>query len=216
MAKLVVISKGQPRLFYSLSNHWVTIGRNPGNAFQLPESSVSGQHCEVKLQGNELMVRDMRSTNGTFINDSMISKGVLRPGDVLRLAQVELYLEPAMEPSLTPSHDLPHLHKEADHAAPGLPSSNGRFGASRHQVLLVDDSMAFLETAGDVFEAFSKGEWEVHRACGADQALSIIQRRPIKLAVLDINMPMLDGLQLLTVLHRRHPEVKKVVLTSHR
>src|SRR5207249_5914481 len=127
---------------------------------------------------------------------------------------VELRLEPsASVDSLT--LDLAHHHND-DNNAPALRGSNGNFSGTRHQVLLVDDSMAFLEAAGEVFEVFSKGEWEVHRACGADQALSIVQRRPIELAVLDINMPMLDGVQLLTVLHRRHPEVKKVILTGGR
>ncbi|HVV00746.1 MAG TPA: response regulator, partial [Verrucomicrobiae bacterium] len=48
----------------------------------------------------------------------------------------------------------------------------------------------------------------------ADQALALIQRKRIEVAVLDISMPMLDGIQLLGMLHRRHPEIKKVILTS--
>src|SRR5690242_3058309 len=93
MAKLVVISKSQAGLSHPLGKHWVTIGRSPVNAFQIPESSVSGQHCEVMLRAGELQVRDMRSTNGTFINGRMITEGVVRPGEVLRLGEVELRFE---------------------------------------------------------------------------------------------------------------------------
>jgi CheY-like chemotaxis protein len=211
MAKLVVISKAQAGLSYSLGKHWSTIGRSPGNVFQIPEASVSGQHCEVFWRGDELTVRDMRSTNGTFINDSMISEGVLRPGEVLRLGEVELRLEvSAVNGASSGDHPLPDDHGEVAAARQMKGSPAGR----RHQVLLVDDSMAFLEMAGEVFEAFSSGAWEVHRACGADEALGIMQQRQIELAVLDLNMPVLDGLQLLTMLHRRHPDVKKVALTA--
>ena len=201
MAKLVVISKSQAGLEFRLGKQWGTIGRLAGNTFVVPETSVSGQHCEVRLQGDHLLVRDMRSTNGTFINGSMVSEGVLKPGDILRLGGVELRLEPSAS-----------VEEQID-TKPSVKHANGAFGR-RHQVLLVDDSMTFLEMAGDVFESFSKGAWEVHRACGADEALGIMQQREIELAVLDLNMPMLDGLQLLTMLHRRHPDVKKVALTA--
>jgi CheY-like chemotaxis protein len=209
MAKLIVISKAPAGLSYSLGKHWITIGRSPGNIFQIPESSVSGQHCEVLWRDNELAVRDMRSTNGTFINDCMISEGVLKPGEVLRLGEVELRLEMS---DVNGAGDGP-ANGENGHGASTV-RDNGNHVGRRHQVLLVDDSMAFLEMAGDVFETFSNGAWEVHRACGADEALGIMQQRQIELAVLDINMPVLDGLQLLTMLHRRHPDVKKVVLTA--
>src|ERR1700704_3996363 len=93
MAKLVVISKGHAGLSHELGHQWVTIGRAPANVFQIPESSVSGQHCEVLFRGSELVVRDMRSTNGTFIKGTLITEGILRIGEVLHLGEVELRLE---------------------------------------------------------------------------------------------------------------------------
>jgi CheY-like chemotaxis protein len=215
MSKLVVISKSQIGLSHDLDKHWVTIGRAPGNRFQLPESSISGQHCEALWNGKELLVRDMRSTNGTFIEGKVITEGVLRAGEVLRLGDVELRLESSNETLAAPSLCGSARESEANVATSSLVPSHTTVGYRKHQVLLVDDSMAFLETAGDVFEAFAERKWEVHKACGADQALSIIQKRQIELAVLDINMPILDGLQLLVMLHRRYPQVKKVILTAH-
>src|SRR4030095_10724965 len=78
---------------HQLGKHWVTIGRAPGNLFQIPESSVSGQHCEVLWRDNRLLVRDMRSTNGTFIKGAMITEGLLRPGEVMQLGDIEVQLE---------------------------------------------------------------------------------------------------------------------------
>src|SRR5437762_3578115 len=93
MSKLIVTSKPQAGLSQQLGKQWLTIGRAPGNGFQIIESSISGQHCEVLLRGNELLVRDMRSTNGTFIDGKLIVEGVMKMGQVLRLGDVELRLE---------------------------------------------------------------------------------------------------------------------------
>src|SRR3974377_1045086 len=93
MTKLVVVSESHAGLSCELGRRWVTIGRAPGNAFQLAEQSVSGRHCEVLFRGNELLVRDLGSTNGTFIQDAPVSEGRLRIGQVLRLGEMELRLE---------------------------------------------------------------------------------------------------------------------------
>src|SRR5215471_7961884 len=101
MAKLVIISKEHTSLSHELGKQWVTIGRGPGNAFQILESSVSGQHCEVLWRDNQLQVRDMRSTNGTYIKGRLVTEGVLRVGETMHLGEVELRLE-ASESKLTP------------------------------------------------------------------------------------------------------------------
>src|SRR5215471_11004580 len=93
MARLVVISKSHAGLSYPLGQRWVTVGRNPGNLFQIPDPSISGQHCEVLMQGGQLIVRDLRSTNGTFIKGNLITEGVLALGAVLRLGEIELRFE---------------------------------------------------------------------------------------------------------------------------
>src|ERR1041384_6978746 len=93
MAKLVVIAKGSPGKAHELSGNWTTIGRGEGNMFQIIESSVSGRHCEVRMQGEELHVRDLLSTNGTFINGEKITEAVLKSGHMLRLGDVELRFE---------------------------------------------------------------------------------------------------------------------------
>lgn len=93
MAKLVVVTEGLAATAFELKSERSTIGRLEDNAFQLAESSVSGHHCEVLLAGDEVVVRDLNSTNGTFINDKQISQQALKPGQVLRVGQVELRLE---------------------------------------------------------------------------------------------------------------------------
>ena len=107
MSKLVVITPGLTGLSHELGPRWVTIGRSDKNAFQIVETSVSSLHCEVLLRSSELVVRDLRSTNGTFIEGKTVTKAVLHPGETLRLGEVELHLE-ISPPGSASRPPLPH------------------------------------------------------------------------------------------------------------
>jgi hypothetical protein len=93
MPKLVVLSEGLTGRSYELKVEKTTIGRLEDNSFQIPEQSVSSHHCEVLLQGNDVLVKDLNSTNGTFINGEKVTEKVLKPGQILRLGQIEMRLE---------------------------------------------------------------------------------------------------------------------------
>jgi pSer/pThr/pTyr-binding forkhead associated (FHA) protein len=93
MAKLVILSQGLNGRTHELKVEKTTIGRVEDNTFQIAEPSVSSHHCEVLLRGNEVVIKDLNSTNGTFINDEKITESVLKPGQTLRLGQIEIRLE---------------------------------------------------------------------------------------------------------------------------
>ena len=93
MAKLVILTQGLSGRALELNVDRTTIGRVEDNLFQIAESSVSSHHCEVLLRGSEVVIKDLNSTNGTFINGEQITESVLKPGQTLRLGQVELKLE---------------------------------------------------------------------------------------------------------------------------
>lgn len=93
MAKLVVLSAGMTGRTHELKVDKTTIGRVEDNTFQIGEPSVSSHHCEVILRSGEVVVKDLNSTNGTFINGEKVSERVLKAGEVLRLGQIELRLE---------------------------------------------------------------------------------------------------------------------------
>jgi pSer/pThr/pTyr-binding forkhead associated (FHA) protein len=107
MAKLVVLTEGFVGTSFELKGERTTVGRMEDNAFQLTEPSVSSHHCEIVLRGNDVVVKDLNSTNGTFINGQRTSEGVLKPGQIMRLGSVEVRLEDG-----TP---LPPPRKQQDH-----------------------------------------------------------------------------------------------------
>ena len=99
MPKLVVLSQGLAGLSYELKTDKITVGRVEDNSFQVSDPSVSSHHCEILLKGTEVIVRDLNSTNGTFINGKQVSgEAAIPAGQVLRLGQVEIRIE-GIEPS---------------------------------------------------------------------------------------------------------------------
>jgi pSer/pThr/pTyr-binding forkhead associated (FHA) protein len=103
MAKLVLLSAGMTGRTHELKVDKTTIGRVEDNTFQIAEPSVSSHHCEILLRGSDIVVRDLNSTNGTFINGEKVSETVLKPGQVLRLGQIEMRLETDSTPSSSPT-----------------------------------------------------------------------------------------------------------------
>ncbi len=93
MAKLVVLSEGFKGRACDLKGDRVTIGRVEDNTFQIAEPSISSHHCEVFARGKEFIVKDLNSTNGTYIDGDPVTEAPLKPNQTLRLGQVELRLE---------------------------------------------------------------------------------------------------------------------------
>lgn len=93
MPKLVVLSESLPGRSHELTAEKTSVGRLDDNAFVLAEPSVSSHHCEILLKGQEVVIKDLNSTNGTFINGEKITEATLKPGQTLRLGQIELKLD---------------------------------------------------------------------------------------------------------------------------
>ena len=99
MAKLVLLSAGMTGRTHDLKADKTTIGRVEDNTFQIAEPSVSSHHCEVLLRGNDVIVKDLNSTNGTFINGEKVTESPIKPGQILRLGQIEMRLETDAAPA---------------------------------------------------------------------------------------------------------------------
>lgn len=217
MAKLVVISEPLAGFTFELGESWTTIGRSDCNMFQLVENSVSSRHCEVKARGDELLVRDLNSTNGTFVAGMRVTEGVVKFGQTFRVGYMDLRFETSI--AAVPKISLIGANTPAPRAVMPLPPKPAAVaasddGAPKYHVLFVDDSMAFLDSFPRLCMELSGGQWVVHTAPTADSALAILQEHSINLAILDVGMPMLDGIQLLGIIHRRYPHLKVAILTA--
>jgi pSer/pThr/pTyr-binding forkhead associated (FHA) protein len=89
---LRTVNDGEPeKTFRILPGGVRTLGRATGADFSVDGALVSRVHCRlVSLPGGELEVRDLESTNGTFVNGTRVQTAVLQSGDRLQIGRVEL------------------------------------------------------------------------------------------------------------------------------
>jgi len=93
MPKLTVKTGSQAGREIALKDGLNRLGRNPENDIHVPEPSISSFHCELHVAPIATSVRDLNSTNGTFINQRQINKGVLQKGDLLTLGDIDFAIE---------------------------------------------------------------------------------------------------------------------------
>lgn len=93
MAKLVILNQGMTGRTFDLNVERTTVGRVEDNTFQIADGSVSSHHAEIILRGTDVIVKDLNSTNGTFIGADRITETVLKPGQILRMGQVEMRID---------------------------------------------------------------------------------------------------------------------------
>ena len=83
----------------------------------------------------------------------------------------------------------------------------------RHKILLVDDDPDLLEVYRETIEMLPSGP-EIHTASSGARALAMLESDGYRLLITDLKMPKMDGLQLLSIVRRKFPELRTVVLTS--
>ena len=72
---------------FELRDPVVTIGREPWCQIQVDDADVSREHAAVRLDGDTPMLADLRSRNGTFVNDEKIKRKGIKSGDLIRVGR---------------------------------------------------------------------------------------------------------------------------------
>lgn len=89
-ACLVVIYGDELGRRVELANGRVGIGRSSSSELQLDQESVSRNHCQITARGGAYELRDLGSTNGTYVNDAPIDAVFLRDGDQIKVGRTIL------------------------------------------------------------------------------------------------------------------------------
>ena len=77
----------------------VTVGRAQAADLIVTDRWVSRRHCQLYQSDGEIVVRDLESTHGTFLNGKRVTEAVLRPGDEIRIGLTSLVLSDRPFPS---------------------------------------------------------------------------------------------------------------------
>jgi len=125
MASLLIKSEGFENQVIKLRLGMSRLGRSPKNDFQIEHRTVSAAHCELALANDELVVRDLGSTNGTFVNDEPIEEARLQAGQTLRLGDIEMLVESTEVVVSIPKFEFPR-------PAPPVVLTDGSLICPRH------------------------------------------------------------------------------------
>jgi diguanylate cyclase (GGDEF)-like protein len=72
---------------HNLDRPSLIVGRSSKADIQIDQESVSRNHCKIINTGKTIMLRDLGSTNGTYVNDELIDEYVLRDGDLIKIGR---------------------------------------------------------------------------------------------------------------------------------
>jgi len=72
---------------FNLNQSALTIGRSSKSDVQVDQESVSRSHAKIINTGKTIILRDLGSTNGTYVNDELIDEYVLRDGDFIKIGR---------------------------------------------------------------------------------------------------------------------------------
>jgi CheY-like chemotaxis protein len=83
---------------------------------------------------------------------------------------------------------------------------------ARHKILLLDDDQDLLDVYRELLGRLPR-QPEVHTVTSGSRAIALLSSEPFSLLLCDLKMPKMDGLQVLTIVRRRFPQLRTAVLT---
>ena len=90
MSKLIISRDQQVVRQVELGERRMTIGRHPDNDIVIANGAVSARHAAITRSGDQVMLEDLGSSNGTFVNGQRVAQAMLAPGDRAAIATYEV------------------------------------------------------------------------------------------------------------------------------
>lgn len=119
---LVLFKKDGSQKTFPLESNITIIGRRQDCDLCIPLMSVSRRHCQLNSNKDTLVVRDLKSCNGTYLNGKRIDEATVKPGDYLKIGplvfllqingQPEEIVAPKLPPQKPPQKEKPRPEAE--------------------------------------------------------------------------------------------------------
>lgn len=92
--QLSIVKGPKPDLVVEIDRFPFRVGKGADSDLQIPDVTVSREHFILEQDQGSFLIRDLGSTNGTWIEDMRIREAYLRPGALIKAGKVELRFEP--------------------------------------------------------------------------------------------------------------------------
>lgn len=90
VSHLDISCPGRRPMKIPLTKNEMTLGRDESCSIHLSLSNVSSNHARLRCRGEEYVVEDLESTNGTYVNNIRVSRCVLRNNDRIRIGEAKI------------------------------------------------------------------------------------------------------------------------------
>jgi len=88
---LIVIAGSNIGKMYKIEKEEELLGRMDNNHIVINDEGISRTHCRlIKLPGNEVMLEDLNSTNGTYVNSQKVARSLLKDGDKIQVGSTTI------------------------------------------------------------------------------------------------------------------------------
>lgn len=151
-AKLQLMLNGEVLSDFPLSKETVVIGRRPENDVPVDNLAVSGKHAQVITILNDSFLEDLNSTNGTYVNGSLIKKHALKNGDIIGIGKHQLkYINDEASSSASDDDDSFEKTMIIRPDAVGMPEATGsvEIGASVEKIAAEEIKKGAQDTAAN-------------------------------------------------------------------
>lgn len=98
-----------------------TIGRGEGCDLRIPLGDVSRKHCSLIKSDEGLVIQDIGSSNGTYVNGKRVQEASLRPGDLIRVGSLRFVVQIDGKPS---DSELEDYSTSAEQTVPESPDDD--------------------------------------------------------------------------------------------
>ena len=138
MAFLTAISGSSYGSRFELTKKSTVMGRHPDCDVVIEAGAVSRQHASIEMVGDDYLLQDLKSRNGTFLNGHLVDKpSPLHDGDLIRICDVEYsFHNPALQGSSELMLDSANLGSKL---GSGFVSGSGSGFGSGVGVMLIDE-----------------------------------------------------------------------------
>ena len=93
MAFLKITSGALKGTKFQIDRDEIVIGRAPENVVHIDDASISGRHCVIRRDGRRFTLTDLKSTNGTCLNDVRIESYRLSAKDIITVGSVRMVFD---------------------------------------------------------------------------------------------------------------------------
>src|SRR5271169_5301802 len=100
MSRLVLKFESSSLKEVPLGTRPVTIGRAPDNDLPIDNLAVSNYHARVYVEAGSLVLEDLNSLNGTFLNDIRVERAMLKDGDAILIGKHHIVVDQTHDAAL--------------------------------------------------------------------------------------------------------------------